>query len=486
MDFTAKLMRAIEKNNSLLCVGLDPVESMLPEGPDIYSRLSAWAGDLIAQTADLVCCFKPNMGFFEQFGPKGMRALADILAQVPSDIPIVLDGKRGDIGSTAEAYARGAYTHFHADAVTLSPYLGSDAVKPFLIDPEKTAFILCQTSNPSAVEIQGHGSPPLYAHVAWVAQSWGAEGQIGLVIGATQPQALADAREIAPQAWFLVPGVGAQGGNLALALRAGLRPDGLGMIVPVSRAILHARDPRAAAASLRDEINSVRASVIAKGRSSGEPAASSVPAALSAPTPLPTKTYQALMDGLFESGCLRFGEFTLASGRQSPVYLDLRRLVSFPNVLDMAVEAYIDQLVTLRYDCLAGVPYAALPIAAIAALKLRQPMVYPRKETKTHGTGQMVEGVFEAGQSAVVLEDVITSGGSLLSSVRVLREAGLSVSDAVVLVDRGQGGLATLADEGVHVHAVLRFSEILDYLSNIGKVDPATAERVRAYLRAEP
>jgi orotidine 5'-phosphate decarboxylase subfamily 2 len=142
MDFTTKLMRAIEKNNSLLCVGLDPVESMLPEGPDIYSRLSAWAGDLIAQTADLVCCFKPNMGFFEQFGPKGMRALADILAQVPSDIPIVLDGKRGDIGSTAEAYARGAYTHFHADAVTLSPYLGSDEVKPFLSEPEKTAFIL--------------------------------------------------------------------------------------------------------------------------------------------------------------------------------------------------------------------------------------------------------------------------------------------------------------------------------------------------------
>ena len=487
MDFLSKLNAAIVKNNSLLCVGLDPTDAALPKEGDLYSRLVNWGCDLIARTRDLACCYKPNSAYFEQFGPKGLRALQEICETLPDGIPLLLDFKRGDIGSTAEAYARAAFEYFHADAVTLSPYLGVDSIQPFLRDPEKAVFVLCQTSNPSAGEIQRYGNPPLFLHIARLAKAWGARGQVHLVIGATQPEALAMAREVSPEAWFLAPGVGAQGGDLALALRSGLRADGLGMIIPVSRGIMNAPDPYAAALALRDEINTVR-----EGLKSGQEAPQgSWPATVSAgmagvlpaasPAAMPDRLH-FLATGLYESGCLQFGEFTLASGKPSPVYLDLRRLVSYPAVLDMAVEAYLDELVNLRYDLLAGVPYAALPIAAIAASKLRQPLVYPRKEAKDHGTAQLVEGVFEPGQKAVLIEDVITSGSSILAAAQSLVSMGLVVSDSVVLVDRGQGGVAALAAQGIHVHAVLTFSALLERLLAGGLISTERFVQVKEYL----
>ena len=493
MKFINKLLAAIERNNSLLCVGMDPTEKMLPAGADVYGNLVAWAQELVTSTQDLVCCYKPNIAFFEAFGPKGYRALADIIAWMPRDIPVLLDEKRGDIGSTAEAYAKAAWEQLGADAVTLSPYLGADSIKPFLTNSEKAVFVLCQTSNPSANELQAHGNPPLYEWVAQLSVAWGSPEQVGLVIGATQPEAIKKVRAICPESWFLAPGVGAQGGNLELALISGLRGDGLGMIIPVSRSVLQAADPRAAAATLRDEINVIRRQVVEE---TGKKAAlaASVAIAPEAPTPLPTlKTaavkieehlYQQLIHRLFQVGCVKFGQFTLASGKSSPVYLDLRRLVSFPDVLDLAVEAYIDQLVKLKYDTIAGVPYAALPIASIAASKLQQPMVYPRKEAKTHGTGQMVEGVFEPGQVAVMVEDVITSGGSIITAVETLKAVGLQVTDAVVLVDREQGGLANLAEQGISAHAVLKFSEILLELKLAGLIDAETYAMVTDYLKA--
>jgi len=468
MGFIEKLNKAIERNNSLLCVGMDPTRQVLPPGEDTFARLLSWAQALIEQTRDLVCCYKPNIAFFEQFGPKGIRALYEIIPMIPEDIPFILDAKRGDIGSTAEAYATACYQWFKADAVTLSPYLGQDAVKPFVENEEKSVFLLCQTSNQSASEIQAHGNPELYLHVAQVSKNWGKPGQIGLVVGATKPEALKKVRQINPDAWILAPGIGVQGGNLQLALTAGLRADGLGMIVPVSRSVMNAEDPRAAAAALRDEINQIRAEVITNAQKQDTE---------------DEKRFTTLINGLFEVGCVKFGNFTLASGKQSPVYLDLRRLVSYPEVLDLAVEAYIDTLVKLNYDFLAGVPYAALPIASIASSKLRQPMVYPRKEAKQHGTGQLVEGVFEQGQRAVMVEDVITSGGSLLTTRDALQSVGLVADQAVVLVDREQGGVHALAEQGMQVYPVLKFSEILAILHQEGKIDDATYKMVSEYLK---
>jgi len=463
MNFIEKLEAAVEKNGSLLMVGLDPQEEFLPGSGDVCTRLTDWGKGIIEQTSDLVCGYKPNMAFYEQYGPAGLRALQETIQAVPTDLPIVLDAKRGDIGSTAQAYARAAYEQFHADAVTLSPYLGQDSIKPFLADPEKFAFILCQTSNPSANEIQGFGTPALYEYIARVSRNWGTAGRVGLVIGATHPEALQRVRAICPEAWFLAPGVGAQGADLKTALTAGLRADKKGILVPVSRAVIAAAAPRKAAEALREQIN----------------------AAIVEITPTPLDPFRALVNGLFSSGCVKFGSFTLASGKQSPVYLDLRRLVSFPDVLDMAVEAYIDRLISLEYDCLAGVPYAALPIAAIAASRLKRPMVYPRKEAKTHGTSQMVEGVFQPGQRAVLLEDVITSGGSILTAAETLSAAGLSVRDAVVLVDREQGGTDALARQGIQAHAVLSMRQILTRLQTQDLIDQSTYQEVSRYLDGE-
>jgi uridine monophosphate synthetase len=463
MYFIQKLVTAIAKNDSLLCVGLDPQEKFLPTTGDIFTRLSDWGKNIIDQTADLVCCYKPNSAFFEQFGPAGLRALQEIIKGIPEDIPVILDFKRGDIGSTAQAYAHAAYAQYHADAVTLSPYLGQDSIAPFLEDPDKFVFLLCQTSNPSANAIQNYGTPQLYEYIAQLSKTWGTPEQIGLVVGATQPEALQRVRDLCPESWILAPGVGAQGGDLQQALSAGLRSDKLGLIIPVSRSIIGAEDPRRAAQVLRDQITNTRLD-------------------LNLP---PYDPYRNLVDGLFSTGCIKFGSFTLASGKKSPIYLDLRRLVSYPSVLDMVVDAYIDKLIGMEYDYLAGVPYAALPIAAIAASKLKRPMVYPRKEIKEHGTAQAVEGVFQPGQSAVLLEDVITSGGSILTAAETLRAAGLDIHQAIVLVDREQGGKAALKDHGIQVSSVLTMQEILGRLYAQGKLDQTTYLEVRAYLAGE-
>jgi uridine monophosphate synthetase len=463
MYFIQKLVTAIAKNDSLLCVGLDPQEKFLPTTGDIFTRLSDWGKNIIDQTADLVCCYKPNSAFFEQFGPAGLRALQEIIKGIPEDIPVILDFKRGDIGSTAQAYAHAAYAQYHADAVTLSPYLGQDSIAPFLEDPDKFVFLLCQTSNPSANAIQNYGTPQLYEYIAQLSKTWGTPEQIGLVVGATQPEALQRVRDLCPESWILAPGVGAQGGDLQQALSAGLRSDKLGLIIPVSRSIIGAEDPRRAAQVLRDQITNTRLD-------------------LNLP---PYDPYRNLVDGLFSTGCIKFGSFTLASGKKSPIYLDLRRLVSYPSVLDMVVDAYIDKLIGMEYDYLAGVPYAALPIAAIAASKLKRPMVYPRKEVKEHGTAQAVEGVFQPGQSAVLLEDVITSGGSILTAAETLRAAGLDIHQAIVLVDREQGGKAALKDHGIQVSSVLTMQEILGRLYAQGKLDQTTYLEVRAYLAGE-
>ena len=461
MNFLSKLTKAIERNQSLLCVGLDPVEANLPEGDDIFSQLVAWASGIIAETRDLVCCYKPNIAFFEQFGPEGLRALVAVGEMIPEGIPMLMDAKRGDIGSTADAYARGIYGQFHADAVTLSPYLGEDSVKAFLKNPEKAAFVLCQTSNPSAKEIQDHGEPPLFEFIAHQAQTWGNPDQIGLVIGATQTEALRRIRQICPETWFLAPGVGAQGGDLAGALQAGLRPDGLGMIIPVSRSILNASDPRGAAIELRDAINAFRRSFTPRA-ALGE--------------------REKLILKLFNYGCVKFGAFTLASGKESPIYIDLRRVVSFPDLFKLATASYIEVLKELDFDLIAGVPYAALPLAAAAALKLNLPLIYPRKEAKAHGTGQKVEGAFQPGQRVVLMEDVITSGGSIMTAAETLRAAGLAVRDAVVMVDRKQGGVEALSRDDINVHPVLDIFEILDTLKSHVLIDDETYQRVKVYL----
>jgi orotidine-5'-phosphate decarboxylase len=255
MTFLEKLSRAQQKNRSYLCIGLDIVVANTPL-PLQYNDepMLPFARAIIEATQDLVCAYKPNLGFYLAEGAAGMVALERIVRAIPPDIPIILDGKFGDIGNTAQAYARGAFEQFHADAVTLSPYMGSDSVKPFLADKERGVFVTARTSNPNAGEFQGlkvvHESSPiatnvdhtLYEQVALAANRWHAEGPgaCGLVVGATAPAELERIRALSPDLPFLIPGVGAQGGDLASAIKYGVTQTGIGPVINASRAVLYA------------------------------------------------------------------------------------------------------------------------------------------------------------------------------------------------------------------------------------------------------
>jgi orotidine 5'-phosphate decarboxylase subfamily 2 len=266
--FFSFLAKRVDDCSSLLCVGLDPHPSDLPAPTAGAAR--DFCVNLIKATAPYAAAFKPNAAFFELYGPEGWVALKDVVAAVQAEsdrrgsrIPVILDAKRGDIASTAEAYAKSAFEKLGADAITLSPYLGRDSIEPFLGYKERGVFLLCKTSNPGAGDLQdltvdGSPSVPLYVHVAELAQQWNVGDNIGLVVGATQLEALERVRAAAPGLWFLVPGVGAQGGDLEAALRLGLRADGKGLLINVSRGIARAGNPAAAAAELRDQIINLR------------------------------------------------------------------------------------------------------------------------------------------------------------------------------------------------------------------------------------
>ena len=469
MGFFSRLESRARQLDSLLCVGLDPHPDDLSEPTAAAAR--EFCLRLIESTASVAVAFKPNAAFFEAFGPDGILVLREVIAVVPDGIPVILDAKRGDIASTAESYARAAFEILGAGAVTVSPYLGRDSVEPFLADPERGVFLLCKTSNPGSFDLQDlvvqWGT--LYEHVAQLAQTWNTRDNLGLVVGATHPDALARIREIAPDLWFLAPGVGAQGGDLPAALQAGLRPDGLGMLIPVSRGISRAEHPQAAAVALREKINSCR-EIRGQG-SENKPSRS--------PIPYPLST---LADGLLEAGCVKFGQFTLKSGLTSPIYLDLRQLVTYPRLLAEVAAAYVGILRGLSFDRLAALPYAALPIGTAVSLQGDWPLVYPRKEAKNYGTKAEIEGVFYAGERVAVVDDLTTTGGSKFEAITKLTSAGLLVQDVVVLIDRQSGAAVALAQAGYRLHTVFTLACLLDHWEQTQRVPVEQISAARQFI----
>jgi len=274
-SFFSFLEKRIDDCSSLICIGLDP---HIPDlvGADGRMPTSASALDfclnLVKQTARYAAAFKPNAAFFEVFGADGWTALKDVISAINDEsnrlgsrIPIILDAKRGDIASTAEAYAKSAFENLGADCITLNPYLGKDSIEPFIQNPEKGVFLLCKTSNPGASDLQDltlASGEPLHIHIAKLAQTWNTKNNIGLVVGATHPQIMSNIRTSVPDMWFLSPGIGAQGGELELALKSGLRKDGKGMLINVSRSIARAEKPGIAASELRDTILEIRGSIL--------------------------------------------------------------------------------------------------------------------------------------------------------------------------------------------------------------------------------
>ncbi|MBI1879523.1 MAG: orotate phosphoribosyltransferase, partial [Chloroflexi bacterium] len=260
------------------------------------------------------------------------------------------------------------------------------------------------------------------------------------------------------------------------AMKAGLNDQGSGLIVPVSRSLIYATDPHGAAMALRDEINHVRRNL---GATHSRPERSR---RVESASHLDIRTHTDLILQLHEVGCIQFGQFTLASGLPSPIYIDLRRLTASPALLKLAAQAYADLLQPLAFDHLAAVPYAALTIGTAVALTSNSSLIYPRKEVKAYGTGKTIEGVFSAGERAVVIEDLITSGGSILKAIETLVAAGLIVGDVAVLIDREQSGAKTLAEAGYKLHAVLTLSQILATLGAAGRISAEQAATVERYL----
>ena len=276
MDFLQKLRNATHTNRSLLCVGLDSDPELMP-GVGILEFNRA----IIDATSDLVCAYKPNLAFYEALGIEGLKALEKTIAYIPDNIPIIGDAKRGDIGSTARAYARALFSTFGFDAATVNPYLGHDSLEPFIEYKDKGIFILCRTSNPGSAhfqdlllsqesETEGKSEKPLFEVVARRAREWNTFGNIGLVVGATYPEELKRVRQLCPEMPLLIPGIGAQGGDLAGAVRYGVDAQGEKAIISSSRQIIYAYregsekgvdfalSARDAALKLRDEINCYR------------------------------------------------------------------------------------------------------------------------------------------------------------------------------------------------------------------------------------
>lgn len=273
LTFAQRLRAAQDQNQSLLCVGLDPDINRFPEG---VARTPQAVADfnraIIEATADLACCYKPNMGFYLQYGIPGVEALARLRDDIPAHIPVLLDAKLGDISVTSTGYARAVFETWRYDAVTVNPFLGRDSLEPFMAYPDKAIFVLAKTSNPGSGMLQDRvlqddiGTETVTLAVVREARTWNTDGNIGLVAGATWTRQLAEIRQAAPEIPILIPGIGAQEGDLDAAVINGLDAEGYGILVNASRAISYASSgsdfqqaARASATRLRDAMNEARA-----------------------------------------------------------------------------------------------------------------------------------------------------------------------------------------------------------------------------------
>lgn len=434
MSFISKLEERARKLKSLLCVGLDPN----PADGDILEQCRK----IIYSTSDLALAYKINAAFFEVY-KNGIYLLEVVASYIPPNIPIILDMKRNDIPEVSKLYAEFAFDRIGCDAVTVQPYMGWDSIEPFISNPERGAFVLCRTSNSGAADfqIQSYGSSQLYAQVAKQAVEHNKNDNLGLVIGANAKFELSNARKLAPNMWFLSPGVGAQGAILETALDAGLRRDGLGVLINVSRSLLKSENPKQYAEDLCSKVNLYRENRIEEK----------------------DKKELALM--LKAAGCIKFGDFTLKSGKTSKVYIDLRVLSGLPYLLEKVASAYINHIEGIKYDALVAIPYSVMPIGTAISLQTKTPMFYMRKEAKEYGTKSLIEGQVETSLYPIVLvvDDVATDGASKLETVDKLKKADLSVKDVMVLVDREAGAKEALEKEGIKLHSVFTLSELLEY-----------------------
>lgn len=490
-SFLERLRKRWEKGN-FVCVGLDSQYDRIPEavrkGVGVEKAIFEFNKEIVDATHDLVCAYKPNIAFYEAQGKKGLTALIKTTRYIHTKypgIPVILDAKRADIGNTNRGYVEAAFNIIGVDAITVHPFLGREALEPFLEQKDKGIIVLCRTSNPGAGEFQDlvvkHpklGKVPIYQVVAYqVANEWNKNGNCALVVGATYPEELAEVRKIAPDLPFLIPGIGKQGGDVEKTVKAGQNNQSAGIIINSSRGIIFASKGADFAQAARRETEILRG-MINQYRGSSEKL---------------TKTQEKLALSLFDAGAIQF-DFKKGwrlklheenpNAPLSPFYIDLRRLQSDLAAKREAVTALIEQAEGLKYDCLAGVPLAAVALVSTMADRTAKPQITPRMDKKTHGEIRKVDGVYQKGEIALLVDDLVTRADSKLEAIEALKENGLVVKDVVVVFDREQGGAEQLAEKGYTLHAALKIKPTLEFYVRAGKITQEQLNHVLDYLAA--
>ncbi|NEQ28637.1 MAG: orotate phosphoribosyltransferase, partial [Microcoleus sp. SIO2G3] len=305
---------------------------------------------------------------------------------------------------------------------------------------------------------------PFYLQVVKEAKNWGTPEQLGLEVGTTNVDVLARIRAEAPERVILARSIWAEGGSdLNQILIAGLNADGEGLLIPVPLDMLVGEHPAEQIDTLRQSINQTRNQIIREG--------STCDLWMPDVCLLNQHPYQDLILQLYDIGCILFGEYVQASGATFPYYVDLRKIISNPQIFHQILTAYADILRNLNFDRIAGIPYGSLPTATGLALRLNHPMIFPRKEVKAHGTRRVIEGNFYPGETVVVVDDILISGKSVMEGAEKLKSAGLKVEDIVVFMDHEQGVKDRLKANGYQAHSVLTISEITETLYQAGRIN---------------
>lgn len=501
-EFGKKLER-LQRRVGPLCIGLDTDWSKVPgefkvlgieEGTFQFNKI------IIDSTFDLVCAFKPNTAFYEDT-PEGEKALERTVEYIHKKypyIPVIGDIKRADIGNTNEGHIRTAFERYKFDAVTVNPWLGQETLQRFLDMEDKGIICVVKTSNPGSEEFQnlpvsikqvattkeellelykavGDTEMPMYLVMAWrISRFWNKKNNCYVVVGATYPEELSLVRKIAPNMTMLLPGIGTQGAEIQATVVNGMDQNTQGMIINASRSVIFAQRQegetvedaaRREAAKLRKEINYYREN----------------PEGM-------TQSQKELADALFEVGAIKFGAFRLKLHEKqpnaplSPIYVDLRILrSSTPAIKTLICKAYLDLMKDLQFNLFADVPTAITPIVSLLSKITGIPMITPRGE-KGYGSGAQIDGVFKPGQTAVLIDDLITKGESKIGPAELLKRNGVSVKDIVVLIDREQGGTQDLASQGYRLHSAFTVSNLLRYYLRSGQIDQQRYDETRSYL----
>ncbi|MEO8287865.1 MAG: orotidine-5'-phosphate decarboxylase [Chloroflexota bacterium] len=480
ITWAERVHEAIVSQQSILCVGLDPIYEKMPaqhKTGDVAGDMFAYNKSIIDGAAPFAAAFKPQYKCYSAEGEAGITALrrtCTYIKETYPHIPVILDAKYADIGHVLERCAVEAFDMLGVDAVTAMPAPGKQALAPLISRRSKGCFLVVRTSNPGADELQDietAGGEPLYIAITRkIAEGWDDTGSVGLVAPATDPRVLAAVRQAAPYLPILCPGVGAQGGDLNEAVAAGLDPNGAGLLINVSRAIMEAPDPGKAAREWRDALEAARISSLDRVEGAKQQAYQSA--------------LEEVVIGMFNIGAIQFKPVTLKSGLVSPYYNNLRLLSSYPELLRKVARlmACTMEEAGVKPDIVIGIALAGIPLGVALSQVTGIPGGYVRSEAKAHGTKQMVEGAWSQGATAVLVDDVVSDGASKLDVIGYLQDAGLKVQDIVVLVDRGQGGPALMERHGLRCHAAATMEQVLDVLLKAGLIGDKEVEESKQFM----